>query len=422
MVRTNKWIQFLKDYASNNDMTYNQAMKDPKAKTLYTRQKSVKEGEGIFDWFKSDNTESTQPTVQTEPKQEVGFFDWMKSLGSSKTQNTTSQGSVLTKSQKKEYDQYNDKKYKNNQKNTTRQLEASNDYLNSFDYTPIKTPKKTTDANGNTMFQLSPEAQAKYDKLYANHKATSGANYQQEQQKKQDQTNKYLENLTFQNNQDYHHYGDMTGKTKYDSKNPPQYFGYGFTEAINFIKGDFGYTQKSKEILSKFGDFKITSAEVIRKPIEKLWNTVLSSISKNYKSELKKQSYDELYHLCIVFTLVNGKRIMIEKNAVIQITVNPPPIKNSESVTINNFPDISINQILKASHDKIGSSAFFRYSANKNNCQHFIFNLLKNSNISTPELEQFIMQSVDKLFNPTLTKFSKTLTDIGGTATMLLDN
>ena len=261
MVKTNKWINFLKDYAENNDINYQQAMKDSKAKELYTKH------------YKNKTVE------------EVGFTDWMKSL-------------------------------------------------------------------------------------------------------------------------------KPTKKVK----------GSGLTEAINFITGDFGYSQNCKEILNKFGDIRITSAEVIRKPIEKLWNSILSSISTNFKSELKKQSYDELYHLCIIFTLATGKKIMVEKNATIQMTVNPSRIKNSESMIINSFPDITINQILKASLKKLGPSTFFRYSAQKNNCQHFIYNLLKHSDILTQELEQFIMQSVDKLFTPTLTKFSRNVTDLGGFGTMLTDN
>jgi len=405
MARTNKWIQFLKSYADNNDITYNQAMKDPKAKTLYTRQKS-KGGDGLFDWFKSDNPEPEpigKHTFVPEQKKEVGFLDWVKSLSPNQPTSTTDQGFALNKKQKKEYEKNHEKQFKKNQKNEKAQLEASDNFFNTF--------MKDTQ----TKIQSKAEVKAEYQ-----------AKKEQSMSKWKDNYEKVLENdrqkaveTQFANDQDYHH---LDSKKKYDSKNPPEYYGYGFTESINFIKGEFGYTQKCKEILNKFGDIKITSAEVIRKPIEKIWNNVLSSISPNYKSQLKKQSYDELYHLCIVFTLVNGKRIMIEKNAVIQMTVNPQPIKDSESIIINTLPNININQIMKASHDKVGSSAFFRYSAQKYNCQHFIFNLLKNSNISSPELEQFIMQSVDKLFNPTLSKFSRNLTDIGAVGTMLSDN
>ena len=121
MVKTNKWINFLKDYAENNDINYQQAMKDSKAKELYTKH------------YKNKTVE------------EVGFTDWMKSL------------------------------------------------------------KHTKKVKGN-----------------------------------------------------------------------------GLTEAFNFITGDFGYSQNCKEILNKFGDIRITSAEVIRKPIEKLWNSILSSISTKF--------------------------------------------------------------------------------------------------------------------------------------------
>ena len=38
------WTDFLKKYAKDNDMKYNQAMKDPKARAAYNKSKGVKAG------------------------------------------------------------------------------------------------------------------------------------------------------------------------------------------------------------------------------------------------------------------------------------------------------------------------------------------------------------------------------------------
>ena len=37
------WTEHLKKYASDNNMTYKEAMKDEKSKTLYSKSKPVKE-------------------------------------------------------------------------------------------------------------------------------------------------------------------------------------------------------------------------------------------------------------------------------------------------------------------------------------------------------------------------------------------
>ena len=64
----------------------------------------------------------------------------------------------------------------------------------------------------------------------------------------------------------------------------------------------------------------------------------------------------------------------------------------------------------------MGKEIFYRYSAYNNNCQTFISNILKANNLLTHELNNFIIQDTQQLFNnlTNLRKITNTLTDIGG--------
>jgi hypothetical protein len=59
---------------------------------------------------------------------------------------------------------------------------------------------------------------------------------------------------------------------------------------------------------------------------------------------------------------------------------------------------------------------FIPYSAKSNNCQAFILSVLKANQMATPELETFVKQDTNALFEGDegfLRKFSNTVTDIG---------
>ena len=64
----------------------------------------------------------------------------------------------------------------------------------------------------------------------------------------------------------------------------------------------------------------------------------------------------------------------------------------------------------------MGKDNFYKYSAYNNNCQTFISNILKANNLLTYELNNFIVQNTQQLFNnlSNLRKITNTLTDIGG--------
>ena len=74
------WTEHLKKYAADNNMTYKEAMKDEKSKTLYSKSKPVKEKKEKVVKEKKEKVvkekpaltkEKTQPKVVKEKKEKV---------------------------------------------------------------------------------------------------------------------------------------------------------------------------------------------------------------------------------------------------------------------------------------------------------------------------------------------------------------
>jgi hypothetical protein len=76
------------------------------------------------------------------------------------------------------------------------------------------------------------------------------------------------------------------------------------------------------------------------------------------------------------------------------------------NTTINTF----IENCLKS----MGDQKFYSYSSYQNNCQNFVINLLNSNFLLTNELNNFIKQSTESIFenSPNLRKLANNLTDI----------
>jgi len=64
----------------------------------------------------------------------------------------------------------------------------------------------------------------------------------------------------------------------------------------------------------------------------------------------------------------------------------------------------------------MGKDLYYKYSASNNNCQNFIFNVLKANDLGDSADFSFVKQDTEDLFksNPFLRKLSDTVTDIAG--------
>jgi hypothetical protein len=169
-----------------------------------------------------------------------------------------------------------------------------------------------------------------------------------------------------------------------------------------------------REILAKHGDKTITKASVVRTPVSGAVKEALNVVSLGeFKKKLAKQSYDDIFHLFMLLTLSDGTTVSLEKNAIITMRVNPD--RKGESVEATPPEGLTLNALMDAAAKKMGKK-FIPYSANSNNCQNFILNVLKANNMNTPETEKFVKQDTNELFEGgvfDLRKISNAVTDLG---------
>ena len=179
------------------------------------------------------------------------------------------------------------------------------------------------------------------------------------------------------------------------------------------VNGSNKFSSKVKAILDKNGRDQIHSISVIRTPLNSMIKYALETVS------WKKIQYDKLFHLSLVF---NGN-ILIEKNSIISMTINPHINSESDVVSFDNtHQHITINQFIQNALSQMGEQKFFTYSAYNNNCQHFLLNLLQANLFNSEELTNFIKQDTESIFstNSAIRKLSNNITDIQGRTTFII--
>jgi hypothetical protein len=179
------------------------------------------------------------------------------------------------------------------------------------------------------------------------------------------------------------------------------------------VKGRNNYPTKVIKILSQYGTEPITGYIIKRTPVSKILTTALNIASKGeFNKKLETTDYDKLYHLYLEFTLQSGKKIVVEKNEVINMMISTRRPKEEIKV-ISSYPrNLNINTIMRNTQNAMGAN-FFIYDASKNNCQDFIVNILRSNGIGNDLDISFIKQNTTFLFNSNLRKISNTTTTIG---------
>lgn len=179
-----------------------------------------------------------------------------------------------------------------------------------------------------------------------------------------------------------------------------------------------------RKFKKKYGDIKIKSITVCKKPIEKTFDSIINLVSLGqFQKNKDKLNYDDMFHLYLLLELENGKLVRLEKNQVMNIGFTKKPSKSTacENVDIEGR-DISINSLLDIAQKNIGDN-FYLYDGEDNNCQIFVNNVLKYSDILTPRLNKFIMQDTKKIIGqlPSLSKkIIKGTTNLAGLFDVLL--
>jgi len=182
------------------------------------------------------------------------------------------------------------------------------------------------------------------------------------------------------------------------------------------LNGRNDYPPKVRDILSKYGNQILSSATIVRAPVPSVLTSALNAVSLGaFGNNLQNSPYDKLFHLRLDFTTNAGTKLMVEKNEVINMEVNPSSPKDEERKSVPSIPvNLSVNQMMENTKKMMGSK-FFAYSARDNNCQDFIIALLNSNNMGNQEDRTFVKQNTKELFNnlTTLRKISNTVTNLG---------
>jgi len=177
------------------------------------------------------------------------------------------------------------------------------------------------------------------------------------------------------------------------------------------------YTRATQKWIDSNKGNTVESVTVRRAPIPDGLTTVFDLITAGQWSPgVKAAGYDKMYHLSILITNQNGKPSQLEKLANLNFTDNIIEEPNTTYKKISIPRGINVGEMLAKTHNAMGTTNYFQYDAFSNNCQTFIYNLLKSNDIGTKADYDWILQPVEELLKREpgfLPGLAKTITNIG---------
>lgn len=178
-----------------------------------------------------------------------------------------------------------------------------------------------------------------------------------------------------------------------------------------------------RRLLSKIGDMPIVALRVRREPIQSALNSALNIISFGaWNTVRQKYQYDKFFHLQLECTIQISnqdnltKKYILEKNAVIELTVASNPTSDTETIVVPLNVGVTLNSLLEGAKKWLGTD-FLKYDPFFSNCQDFVSALLRGSGLGNDEVFMFVKQPIDELIKevPSWTgKVARALTDAGG--------
>ena len=169
----------------------------------------------------------------------------------------------------------------------------------------------------------------------------------------------------------------------------------------------------------------ITSMKVVRTPVEEYVCHLMQIISiGKYKEAISESPHDQMFHLSL---MLNGHYIL-QKNEVISLSDGMGIIAEESETMVVEIPatqQLTFTSLLDNTERHMGPARFTDYCAKTNNCQDFILAVLQGNGLATAELESFVKQDAEGIFNqlPVHTApVAKALTDSAAVANKLTED
>ena len=176
--------------------------------------------------------------------------------------------------------------------------------------------------------------------------------------------------------------------------------------------------KSGRDVLEKYGNNRIVKIQLCRTPISQKIQEILNL----YKKFTGGKQHDTFFHLYMVCYLESGKTITIEKNQEINVEMyKPRNVQECIDVNIGSrylTPNLMLEKTKKGMSDK----RFHAYDSISNNCQIFIFNLMKYNDIYINEfVRNFVLQDTSKLLNKFAQKLARFATDTANRIGLILE-
>lgn len=202
-------------------------------------------------------------------------------------------------------------------------------------------------------------------------------------------------------------------------KNPDYkkyFYRTGWLSKKQHVKAIFGFEKKQqgrrgKGIFDIALDYNVTSTNTIKKyaldPIVhmRIRRHPIMSVAKQYLKLITlgraKIDYDKIMHLSLIITVLhNGvqKDIIIEKNETVNLNDKFEHSDLDEYFTVDlQGKKLNMYELIETCRSKIGPVKFFSYDGFTNNCQMFITELLRCSDLLIPAAYTFINQDLTEI-------------------------
>ena len=154
-------------------------------------------------------------------------------------------------------------------------------------------------------------------------------------------------------------------------------------------------------------DSPIQRIDAMRKPIEGVLKTFLSTLSFGKIDQIsKQQGYDKLFHLGLIIRyrdLRDGNRektLLLEKNAIPSITFDPHFGPDIETSAVPRRHFMTLGDFLAKGQAAMGGR-FWHYDpfnrGDGTNCQGFALAMLQANGLNTPDLQAWIFQDPESI-------------------------
>lgn len=177
------------------------------------------------------------------------------------------------------------------------------------------------------------------------------------------------------------------------------------------------YPPQVKNVLLQYGNQRIINIKMCKEVVSENTEFLMKALSgpKTWEEAKRKNGFDRFYHLFMIATLENGQQLHIEKNEIMRVSPSPRPCPDALDLGTPST-NITVNEMMERTRQRIGDRDFFTYDPLANNCQNFVNQLLRTLGLWNQTASSFVFQDIKGLREslPSYTKYlARGLTDVG---------